>query len=71
MPFSQHAVDASLASFIDDMFRISLLDDCRASHAAHVIGTNDRELNHMLRQLGIDQHLGKLEFTGVFFLRAV
>ena len=63
MPSSQHAVDVSLTSFSEDFFRTSLLDTCRAPHAVHVIGASERELNHMLRQLEIKQHLGKLDFT--------
>ena len=44
-PFSGRTVDTSLTAFVDDLFRILILDNCRASHAALTVSSNDHELD--------------------------
>ena len=44
-PSSGRTVDTSLTAFVDDPFRILILDSCRASHAALTVGRNDHELD--------------------------
>ena len=61
-PFTGAKVDAYLNGFVDDLFRVTILDRCRASHAALTVSRNDTSLDHHLSKIGFAQHPGKLYF---------
>ena len=65
-PFSERTVDSSLTAFVDDLFHILILDNCRASHVALTVACNDYESDKGMSETGVAQHPGKLEYCGSF-----
>jgi hypothetical protein len=64
-PFTGARVDASLNGFADDLLRATILDRCRAPHAALTVSRNDTSLDHHLSKIDVAQHPGKLKVCGV------
>ena len=50
-PFSGIQVDASITAFVDDLFRVCIVDNCRASHVALTVAQNDRALDEELEAI--------------------
>ena len=66
-PFSGESIDVSCVLFVDDLFRVVILDRLNAAHVALTVAQNDRALDERLWSIDTEQNTSKLEYTGVFF----